>query len=608
MDSYPSTRMDKRFWWILGAAVAVLVLLVAGTTLSLYLKSQLVAPPGALAQCNLMDVTKDGRVTASADLSALRAYINDGSSLKDCTDTSAALSSIAACQTMDVTQDSAVNADDEAALAQYLGDGTTLRLCVSASVSPVPTPVDPIAQCQLMDVSNDGRVTASGDLGALRAYVNNAATPKNCSESGASAATCTAMDVIPDGTVDTSDVEALMQYLGTGEALKTCPVASAVPLATPVDPIPQCQTMDVSKDGRVTVAGDLSSLRTYINTATTLKNCNESGASAGAITGCTTMDVTHDNTVNTGDDTALTQYLGDSSSLRVCLGATPSPSPTTCSTVHSQNLAAEISHQIDNRVAGLTASATTKNIFTTRGDGTTPWVRNPDVWTNRGAAPIDVTGVSPWNSNLGYRKAGTLVSPRHIVFAAHSSLPVGATIIFVDTNNTVVTRTIESQQYVTLDIRIAKLDADVPPSITYYPVLSKEALAQYLNVTNSDGLLVPNVPILTLDQEDHAIVRDAKWISNTVLHVSPPTGTDRKQFDEAMITGDSGDAGFFLINNKPVLIMTHWGSASGVFYGYAINEVNQAMTNLGGGYQLTQVGLSCFMPIATPTPTSTPQP
>ncbi len=264
--------------------------------------------------------------------------------------------------------------------------------------------------------------------------------------------------------------------------------------------------------------------------------------------------------------------------------------------IYSTNLNDEMTYQIDNRIAGITADSSTKNVFTTRGDATNPWVRNPTVWTGRGNKALDLTGASPWVSYGYYAKGGTLISPRHFVFANHAPIVNGATIIFVDKNNNIITRTLQSQQRIgTTDIQLGVLDSDVPPSIAYYPIVSYNEVVQYL-LGSGSITFSPTIPLLVLDQEDKALVQDAKYaLSTETMFVWPLGGTARLSFHEPIVSGDSGNPGFFVINNKLALIITLTSTSSGPTYGSYISELNQAMTNLGGGYQVERVDLSYFV-------------
>ena len=262
--------------------------------------------------------------------------------------------------------------------------------------------------------------------------------------------------------------------------------------------------------------------------------------------------------------------------------------------VYSTNLNAEMTYQIDNRITGITADSSTRNLFTTRGDGTNSWVRNPNVWTARGSQALDLTGASPWVSYGSYAKGGALISPRHFVFANHAPIVNGATIIFVDKNNNIITRTLQNQQRIgTTDIQLGVLDSDVPSSIAYYPIISYSEVVQYL-LGSGSTTLSPTIPILILDQEDKALIHDAKYALSTQTIFQSPIGA-RLSFYEPLVSGDSGDPGFFAINNKLALIMTLMGPTTGPTYGSYISELNQAMAILGGGYQVGSVNLSSFV-------------
>ncbi len=262
------------------------------------------------------------------------------------------------------------------------------------------------------------------------------------------------------------------------------------------------------------------------------------------------------------------------------------------------NLFEHMSSQVDDRILGVTASDSTKSLFSTRGNLTSSWVRNPSVWTNN-ISPIDFTGLSPWNSSGGYTKAGTLITPRHIAFANHFPLYVGNTVLFVAEDNTVVTRTItDTRRVLSTDIIIAKLNSDVPSSITHYPILDQSTFEKYLN----DGFFqsVHNLPVVNLDQEDHATIHDTSLMDmysnlrQSIFHYVSTLNAQRSTFYELLVGGDSGNSGFVLIGNKPVLILTHSGPGGGPSYSFYKNDVQTAIDSMGGNYTLSTINLSCF--------------
>lgn len=252
--------------------------------------------------------------------------------------------------------------------------------------------------------------------------------------------------------------------------------------------------------------------------------------------------------------------------------------------------------EVDTRIEGVTASDETKSLWVTRGDGSGGWQRNPNVWTSNGTSSIDWTGLSPWNSNGGYYFAGTLVSPRHIVYANHYQMGIGSSVAFVDRNNNVVTRTLQASQTVLgTDITVGLLDSDVPESITYYPVIASTTWEAYM--FSGDNEVYNNVPMVLFDQDDHATLdatsKYALYLNSALAHYGGTSG-HRGDFLEELIGGDSGNPGFVLVGGKPVLVLTHYSAIAGPSYSYHRQAINDVMSSLGGGYQLSDVDLSCF--------------
>ena len=136
------------------------------------------------------------------------------------------------------------------------------------------------------------------------------------------------------------------------------------------------------------------------------------------------------------------------------------------------SLSKEVSDAVDTRINGLNAT-TAKPIYSTQNHDTSTYVRNTGCWV----ADLDLTSISPWNSTEGKNRAGVLISPRHILFAAHYQINNGSTIRFVDNNNNVVTRTMVNKlthpDYTPYypDITVGLLDSDVPASISFVKIL-----------------------------------------------------------------------------------------------------------------------------------------
>ncbi len=275
-------------------------------------------------------------------------------------------------------------------------------------------------------------------------------------------------------------------------------------------------------------------------------------------------------------------------------GSSPS-----CGGLSSTNLATHLNSEVDSRLAGLIGPEGTISLFSTRGAGAgSTWVRNPNVWTS-GGDPVDWTGLSPWNSAGSYVFAGTLISPRHVAMANHYAVPDEATVVFVTADNQIVERTLTAQANVWgTDIQIGILDSAVPESIAHYAITpaTTPLLEKLLPVA---GQPLPDVPIVTFDQEDKALVRRFTSITsspyerlNHALYSEAPRGA----FSEILVSGDSGNPGFLVVDGTPVLALTHHWDSYGPHYGSYVAEIDAAMDSLSGSdeYDPVVYDFSCF--------------
>ena len=105
-------------------------------------------------------------------------------------------------------------------------------------------------------------------------------------------------------------------------------------------------------------------------------------------------------------------------------------------------------------------------------------------------------------------------------------------------------------------------------------------------------------PTLYTDQEQKALIGEYynlgydAGLAQYMSAIRIPTIPQRAQFWEAPIGGDSSDPVSFIYNNKMILLFTFWRSdlasySDGPNISYYINEINSAMTSLGGGYTLS---------------------
>jgi hypothetical protein len=264
------------------------------------------------------------------------------------------------------------------------------------------------------------------------------------------------------------------------------------------------------------------------------------------------------------------------------------------------SLAAHCTAAIDSRIAGKTAAAA-KPIFSTQNHIIGSYTRNPACW----AAGIDLTCLSPWNSAGGAQMAGTLITPRHILMAAHFEIPVGASLRFVTNDNVVVTRTlIGVRRHPAFhpffpDLTVGLLHSDVSTGITPCRVLP----ANWRDYLPTD---IGEIPCLAVDAQENALVTEGGYISppwgQKATVFDSPNAAQRLAFYEPLISGDSGNPGFLIVAGQPVLLTlwTYGGAGSGTSVTYYRTDLNGMITavdtaaGVNTGYTLSTVELSGF--------------
>lgn len=286
-------------------------------------------------------------------------------------------------------------------------------------------------------------------------------------------------------------------------------------------------------------------------------------------------------------------------------------------THHLFNYAAEnAALQVDTRIEALEPVESLR-FFTQQDHTNKAYVRNPEVW----CSDIDsITAISPWNSTQGQYRAGTLVSPQHLLFAAHYQLGVGANVRFVTTDNQLVERTVVARKTlagysnngdidyskdITIGLLNEPLSADID-GIHYVKVLP-DNWADYLGPMDSSSFDADKaLPALCLDYEEKALITDVRRFS-TYVSFTRPALESRRAYYESKITGDSGNPALLLLNSvgggtELVLsnVWTFGGAGSGVSVYENKAEINQIMSELEAqngfdhGYQLTEYDFSGF--------------
>ena len=226
--------------------------------------------------------------------------------------------------------------------------------------------------------------------------------------------------------------------------------------------------------------------------------------------------------------------------------------------------------------------ATQQKVYTTQD----PYVRNTSFFL-QGTHAEALTCASPWNSTGGTRRAGTAITPRHAVCANHYPIPVGETIRFIASDNTVITRTVVQAARIFsngngTDAWMILLDSDLPASITPCKIFP-DGYETYLPAGATTAAAFA-LPLLAMDFSENGIALDiiAELATATVptMTFGAPTIPHRLAFYDPIIVGDSGNPIFAVIGSELWLLSTFFGAGSGPFYGGLVSELNAMITTL----------------------------
>ena len=265
--------------------------------------------------------------------------------------------------------------------------------------------------------------------------------------------------------------------------------------------------------------------------------------------------------------------------------------------VTKPDLFTNVTNAIDSRILGRDPTGIL-SIFSVENDQTNTYVRNGQCW----ASNLDLTGISPWNSDGNNKKGGTLITPRHIIMSADNEISEGSTINFVKIDNTVVTKTIThklthpSYSPYFPDLTIGVLNSDVPNDIKYYKLLDNNWRLYVLNDINL-------IPILYTNANNEALICDGSRATTVDIRYKSPFNRQRQNFYKDLVTPDDyGKPSFMIINNEPILLTTFSPDVpiGGTDFFYQISKINQMIKTLdttaghNTGYQVSQVDLSGF--------------
>jgi hypothetical protein len=219
------------------------------------------------------------------------------------------------------------------------------------------------------------------------------------------------------------------------------------------------------------------------------------------------------------------------------------------------------------------------------------------VWSTnfwlKGVQGLSATCIG-FSNGVGGQGLMTMVSPRHYLCSTHMH-PESYLAAFLDTNNIIHWRTSLGRSDVGNDTSVGILNADLPSSVGYLPVVPSN-LSDYLP-TNSWGI----VQGVGMNQDMRVFSQpmtlgDAGFVNWDPRGVIPyGLGTN---WSVTLRGGDSSGPARLLVGNQLVLVGHNGGIGGCPNYAYQIDAINQSMhylstnNNAGTDFQLTPFSLT----------------
>lgn len=282
-------------------------------------------------------------------------------------------------------------------------------------------------------------------------------------------------------------------------------------------------------------------------------------------------------------------------------------------------LPAKINAFVAGKLQGKTAAD--RAIYTSQDpyfNGLGRFIRNPNCWLN-GVKNISCFSPAQMSGANWWQRGGTLITRKHVLFAAHFAPGIitgGTPLIFVADDNTVIRRNITAYGLGANDLAIAVLNNPVPENIKIAKVFPSNFAEYFAGTPRTGGGVTFNPPLYAvgLDQEEKATLKI--WINEfrygsgapstgaTVVNLADmsaagystmvPSPTSFADFFEQIITGDSGNPAFAIVNNELVVLTTWWGPTTGPFPTGQYAAINGIIESLspGEGYALTDIDLA----------------
>ena len=241
-----------------------------------------------------------------------------------------------------------------------------------------------------------------------------------------------------------------------------------------------------------------------------------------------------------------------------------------------------VTESVDGRIAGRDYAASHKQYRKYVSNGANGvFTRSPDFWAKD--VRTDCLGV--WNSNKdGLNKfSGTLVTPRHALFAKHcyiGSSDDKVTNYYYGVDGTVVSSPTRSSGGAVSDIYVGLLASDIPATVKPAYILPENPSRWFRS-----GLTVPT---LMFDQYRNGNIFNQSTSSLTGSSVSgsTPTENDRERLYQAQENGCSASPRFLVIGQDVILLNLSYSYSMGQSIAYYRKDVQTKMDALSTAQKL----------------------
>jgi hypothetical protein len=254
-----------------------------------------------------------------------------------------------------------------------------------------------------------------------------------------------------------------------------------------------------------------------------------------------------------------------------------------------------------------------RNIFSSKNPPSS-WTRNPNHFLKN----FDLSGVAVYvdkgTSANKSKKSGVLISNKHVLFARHSIAESGESfdVKFVNNNNEVFNYTVSNTLVISnTDIVIGVLSTTIDSSLCYYKTLSSSFDNFYETIIDPVGSGL-EMPVVFIDQDKNISIGDGLLRKSNyggypyhyIWDIKASKNLKKYSYCEGVISGDSGNAVFCILNGELIILGTWMYTSSTSRTAPAIgnsigglpavhkliSSINAAMTTLAGSsYALTQI-------------------